>query len=169
MSYVDDTTLIEHIAERDIIQLCDDEKSAINELTLAGAIVANSKIRQRIDNAVLNAESQINALSRKHWEVPIRIDAGDPSEPSNTPPLIVLLCAQLTIVKLFQRRAGDFTDIPDSIKDIRKEAADMLKMINHGDVDLGINPAVQRSPMVVATAVASTEERLFTQETLKDF
>jgi hypothetical protein len=167
MSYTDDEELKEHIGESDIIELTDDEKAAVNTDTLEDAIVANPKIRGRIDRAIINAESQINALGRKHWEVPIRIDAGQPSTPANTPPLIGLLAGQLTLVKLFQRRAGSFTELPETVIDIRREANDMLKMVNSGHVDLGINPPPQRSTQVIATAEG--EPKLFTQETMKDW
>jgi hypothetical protein len=167
MPYLDDEILIEQISQRDVIALTDDEKSAINSETLTDAIVANPSIRARLDRAMQHAGDQINSMARKHWEVPIRIDPNLASEPGNTPSLVTLLATQLTIVKLFQRRAGTFTDLPETVRDIRKEATDYLKMINHGDVDLGINPAPQRSPLVVATAVS--EDRNFTLETLKDF
>jgi phage gp36-like protein len=167
MPYTDDQTLAEHISQRDVISLTDDEKAAINETDLAAAIVANPEIRNRLDRVYEAGRNQIDSMARKHWEVPICIDPTAPSTPANTPPLVTLLCTQLAIVKLFQRRAGAFTDLPDGVRDIRKEATDFLKMINHGDVDLGINPAPARSPFVVATA--TSEDRLFTQDTLKDF
>jgi hypothetical protein len=165
--YIDDDTLADHISENDIVELCDDERAAINESTIAGAIAVNPAIRTRIDNAISNAESKINAMARMHWETPIRIDASQSSTPENTPSLVGLLAAQLTIVKLFQRRPGSMIDLPDGVKDLRKEADDLLKLINHGNIDLGINPAPQTSPLVVATADGSP--RVFTEESLKDF
>jgi len=115
----------------------------------------------------LNAETRINALARKHWEIPIRIDTTLASTPANTPPFVQSLCTQLSIVNLFKRRPGTFTDLPEMVKAMKSDVKDLLKMVNHGDIDLGINPAPQRSTLVIATATSSDRE--YTADTLKDF
>lgn len=167
MAYVDNTILGEHISEREIIQLCDEERLAVDDTTLAAAVVSNTAIQDRIDRAITNASTIVDSWVRKQFEVPVKIDSNGANDPANTPLTIQMLVSQLTLANLFKRRMGEFTELPATVKDTKAGAMEMLKAINRGEIDLGLTPAPAKSEYVIATHAG--EERAFTEETLEDF
>jgi phage gp36-like protein len=173
VAYCDNETLIEHISEIEIIQLTDDEKTAQGETTVTAAVAANAEIQDRIDRAITNADAIINAFCRKHYAPPIRLDSGSASTVANTPPVLVMISALLAIVKLYTRRHGEFTNFPETVKEMLKTAMDLLKGINKGEIDLGVTPDPGESEVAVATVQdtdqETADERYFTRVNLEDF
>lgn len=167
MPYTDNDTLIEHIAETEIIELCDDEKTALGATTVAAAVILNTEIQDRINRAISNADAKINAFLRRQFAIPIRIDTGLASTAANTPDLVRMMSALLTICFLYQRRRGDFTELPQIVKDSKESVKDMLSMINKGTIDIGTDPLPAKSSLVVSDAYG--EDRLFTCDTLEGF
>lgn len=166
MPYTDDATLIDHISELEIIALTDDEKLATGDTTVAAAVISNTDIRTRIDRAITNADITVDAWVRKQLNTPVVVTAGA-STPANTPDTIRMISARLTIVNLYLRRAGEFTELPESVSAMKKGSLEMLKAINHGDIDVGLSPPPAKSSLVIAES--KNEDQLFTNTTLEDF
>lgn len=157
MAYSTSSDLTARLPVRVVIQLCDDERLADDSGTLAAAEVANPAITTRLAAAIADADTEIDVYLRKQVSVPVA---------APVPATLVKLSADLTVFNLHSRRQSEFPT-PEAVRDKRRAAIEVLKGINDGTIDLGIEPPPAASSAVVATS--SGAERVFTVDTLEDF
>lgn len=115
-----------------------------------------------VDTAVLaqeiaDADAVIDGHLRAHYGVPL----------VTTPNLVRKLSIKLTTHGLFSRRAAAFAGMPEHVQAGYDWAMAQLRLIRTGTLDLGVEPP----PAVSSAEVAQTDgpERLFTEDTLKDY
>lgn len=111
----------------------------------------------KVSRAIADADAVIDAHLRAHYSVPLA---------SPIPALVRMLSVDLALHQLCGRRAPHF-EMPEWLRDKRKEALALLGKIRSGDLDLGIEPPPTESTAEVATYQAN--EQLFTPATLEDF
>jgi len=156
MAYCTSTDIEARIPAQRIIQLTDDEHLAEARGTLAAAEVANSSITTRITGAIEDADTTVDSYIRKLYATPL----------TTTPNTIRKVSVDLAVFNLHGRRDGEL-DLPESVRMRHTEAIRMLKGINTGAIDVGIEAVPASSAKSVADADGAT--RVFTTDSLADF
>jgi len=156
MAYCTSTDIEARVPTQRMIQLTDDEHLADDRGTLAAAVVLNVAITDRITGAIEDADTVIDSHIRKQYSVPL----------ASTPNTIRKASVDLAVFNLHSRRDGEL-DLPESVRLRYTEAIRILKGINTGDIDIGIEAVPASSAKSVATAVGP--DRVFTTDTLRDF
>ncbi|WP_020403744.1 gp436 family protein [Gracilimonas tropica] len=141
MAYSTDADLYDRIDQEMVIQLTDDDNSGSVDQTV-------------LDNKRADASEVINTYLRGKYEVPL-----DPA-----PKILTNIEADLLVHSLYARRAN--YEIPDSVKESKKDALDLLMKINQGKILLEDQPDVASGSLVTNK---SSTDRLFPDDTLKQF
>jgi len=159
MAYSTNDDLINATNEAAILQLIDDENIGYADLsslqtqanggdqTAAGALA-------RIDNARDNADELINTFLRGRQTIPLAV----------VPDFIKNLSIDLTIYNLYRRRMR--LEMPDTIKELKTEAMNMLTKVQRGDLKISDSPQVQSGQ--IATNKSKTS-KIFSDDVLNDF
>lgn len=143
MGYAVQADLEAAIDQQKLVELTDDEKT--------GAVNAG-----RLARALADADAVIDGYLRGRYAVPL----------ATTPPFVRYIAVSLAIYGLFERRSHLF-EMPEWLKERFKNAKENLRAIRDGKLDLGVDPPPPKGGAIVATT--SGPERVFTEETLKDF
>lgn len=141
MPYSTDAELYDRIDQETVIQLTDDDNSGSVDQTV-------------LDNKRADAAELIDTHLRGRYTVPV-----DPA-----PKILANIEADLLVYQLYTRRPN--YEIPESIKDSKKDALKLLMDINTGKVLLEDQPDIAEGALV--TNKKSTD-RLFGDDTLSRF
>jgi len=128
------------IPTSDLVSLTDDE--------LAGE--QNPEINKRIAAAIESADTEIDAMLRGLYTVPL----------SPVPDIVKRISAKLAAWNLWSRRSGEK---PENIRDEYKWCQTILKYIQERKIQLGDEEPVKGGEMLVSK---TDEDRLFGQSTL---
>ncbi len=140
MAYCTLTDILERVPEELLIQLTDDAG--------AGAVEASVVAR-----AIADADAEINGYLGSRLAVPL-----DPA-----PVLLRKLSVDMAVYHLHARRAG----APEEWRQRYEDARRLLNDVARGRVSLGVaDPQGTPQP---ATMLATSQERVFTRDGMKDF
>ena len=118
MSYITRSDLLDKLTEQQLVQLTDDEKTAL----------ANEP---RIANAIADAESEVNGYVAVRHTVPV----------SPAPALLKSFSKTIAVKNLYSRRQR----VPENVREEYNNAIAQLKDIAKGLLTLGIDPAPAES------------------------
>lgn len=141
MSYSTDTDLYDKMDADLVIQLTDDDNSGTVDQT-------------KLDNLRSDASELINTHLRGRYSVPV-----DPA-----PEILVNIERDLLIYKLYTRRPN--YELPESVKEDKKDAMRLLMDINKGVVLLEDQPDIAESNLITNK---TDSDRFFGDDTLSKF
>jgi len=131
------------IPEEILVQLTDDEETG-------------SVNQARIDEAIAQADAEINAYCSPRYEVPF----------SPAPELVRKLSVDIAIYNLYSRRAEE---IPATRSERYKNAIRQLEGIAKGIVSLGVDPATEAAATQGGPeATTSKDDRVFSRGRASD-
>jgi phage gp36-like protein len=144
MAYTTQTNIEEAITEATLIQLTDDEGDG----EVVTAIVTD---------AIEKADSYIDGYIGQKYSAPL-------SAPT---PLVTTLSTAIAIYFLYKRRV--LIEVPQHIRDGYDDAIVFLKDVAKGLATLGIDPAPTPSSGLGAATNKTTNDRVFTRNTMSGF
>jgi len=163
MPYCDRTDIQARLPTQKILQLCDDERAVVSyKGTLAQGELDNPAITDRIDQAIDDADAEINSYIRQRFAPPVVDSDG------NTPKIIKKVAADLATYNLHMRRRSEM-DVPKQIMRMYDRQVKVLENIYKGIIDPGVEPQPAKSEAVQAEYIDGGGDTNFTRDTLKDF
>lgn len=159
MAYCTRANLSSRIPDRKLIQLCDEEKTALADTTLATAEASNANITARIDDAIEAGDAVIDSYIRSRYAVPL----------TAVPTTVKWAAVDLAIFMLFNRRAGEF-EIPEGVGVRHDAVLRWLQGIAAAKLDLGVEPPDLPAPSAKVQVVHDDGgENEYTPDTLESF
>jgi len=141
MGYCTLADIQRHLQASDLVDLTDDAGTGeIDETVVTEAIAA--------------ADALIDGYISGRYAVPL----------ATVPALVMRISVDLAIVALYERKK--FLDVPDQLRETRKNAVDLLKAIQRGDVLLGLAAGSTEATTGNVLTNKTAADRTFTAELL---
>jgi len=152
MSYNTYAALKDHLPEKKIIQLTDDEQLKPDVLDADEA--AHADIFSRINETCDSADAEVNSYCGVKYTVPF----------SSPPDEVKRLAMEIWIYNLYKRRT-----VPEEIEKRYDKAIKQLESIARGLKTLGIDPPPAAPTEGGAETNKIESDRIFTRDTLSGF
>ena len=138
MAYSTDADLYDRIDQGMVIQLTDDANAGVVD-------------QGKVDNLRADCSELINTYLRGRYEVPL----------NPVPAILINIETDLLVNKLYSRRAN--YEIPESVKDAKKDAMVTLDKISKGFIQLEDQPDVGEAQIAINK---TDSDRLFSDDVL---
>ncbi len=143
MAYCTLADLLEKISEDELIAITDD--------TGAGAVDTD-----KADRAIADADAEIDAYCARLYQVPF----------ATVPPMIRKQSVAIALYNLYQGRHGATEDRQRDYDN----AVKFLKLVNKGDISLGVLPApAAPEDTTAAAAKVSARDKIFSPGTMEKY